>query len=226
MDILIIHIAGASGSGKSYLGQRLSDLYGDKIIVKDIDYLRDEFIKQYYGDEQFNMIDDNAYQEYINNYIENSKKVPIIFVGLNNHPWWNPNIYYDLHSNYKFYIDIDNKKLLKQKCVRYLQEELIEDFKNLINDDNAMDDMINDNEKFIRLLCEKIKRECDIEEITKESDKWKNDYENQGYIIESSDSIYNPVVSILNSVVRNRGYSKNKKSKRKNIKIRKTLKKK
>lgn len=33
MNKIIIHIAGASGSGKSYLGQRLSDLYGDKIIA-------------------------------------------------------------------------------------------------------------------------------------------------------------------------------------------------
>jgi len=224
----IIHISGASGSGKSYLGKKLLDLYGNKIIVKDIDDLRDEFIKEYYGETEWNIIDDVAYQEYINSYIDNAKKqnIPIIFVGLNNHPWWNPDLYYDFHADYKFYIDIDDKKLLKQKCVRYLQEDLIEDFKHLINDEMAMNDMINDNEKFIRLICDKIRRECDSKEITKESDKWKNDYKSQGYTIANSDEIYNQVVSILNSVVKKGGHRKNKKSKRKKRKNNKTLKKK
>jgi len=40
---MIIHISGASGSGKSYLGRKLKDHFGHKIIVKDIDHLRDHY---------------------------------------------------------------------------------------------------------------------------------------------------------------------------------------
>lgn len=48
MDKLIIHISGASGSGKSFLGQKLTDLFGDKIIVKDLDELLDDYFAEHY----------------------------------------------------------------------------------------------------------------------------------------------------------------------------------
>ena len=45
---MIIHISGASGSGKSYLGNKLKKKLGKKVIVKDLDVLRDEFINKNY----------------------------------------------------------------------------------------------------------------------------------------------------------------------------------
>jgi adenylate kinase family enzyme len=196
--MVIIHISGASGSGKSYLGKKLSELFGDRIIIKCIDDLRVDFMKQHYGDSERYIIDKDAYQEFINRYVEQEKKKdkPLIFVGINNNPYpsWQKDIYYSFHSNYNFYIDIDNNTLVKQKCVRYLTEDL----KDITNDKIAMDDLLNNNEKFIRVLCEGIKRECDIKEIVKYSNKWKNDYETQGYVIASSDEIYKKVVDILN----------------------------
>ena len=44
----IIHISGASGSGKTTLGNKLKEQFGKKIIVKDLDDLRDEHIKKTY----------------------------------------------------------------------------------------------------------------------------------------------------------------------------------
>ena len=49
MKTLIIHISGASGSGKTTLGNKLKKHFKRKIIVKDLDDLRDEFIHQFYG---------------------------------------------------------------------------------------------------------------------------------------------------------------------------------
>jgi len=215
--MVIIHISGASGSGKSYLGNKLLELFGNKIIVKDIDDLRVDFIKKYYGDNEWNVIDKDAYQEYIDKYITEQKKKekPLIFVGLNTMPWWHKDLYYNFQPDYKFYIDIDTKKLIKQKCMRYLTQEL----KDIINDEIAMNDLMNNNKKFIRLVCEGIKRECDIKQITDESDKWKNDYESQGYTVLNSDEIYERVVNILNDIVQKGGKKKRKHTKRnKNVK--------
>ena len=215
--MVIIHISGASGSGKSYLGNKLLELFGNKIIVKDIDDLRVDFIKKYYGDNEWNVIDKDAYQEYIDKYITEQKKKekPLIFVGLNTMPWWHKDLYYNFQPDYKFYIDIDTKKLIKQKCMRYLTQEL----KDIINDEIAMNDLMNNNKKFIRLVCQGIKRECDIKQITDESDKWKNDYESQGYTVLNSDEIYERVVNILNDIVQKGGKKKRKHTKRnKNVK--------
>lgn len=208
----IIHISGASGSGKTFLGKKLKDLYRNRIIVIDIDDIRTNFIKEHYGNQEWDVIDNVAYQEYIDNYIHKKRRQnkPIIFVGLNNMPWWHPDLYYNFYADNKFYIDIDDNKLVKQKCMRYLTEEL----KDIANDEMAIDDMINNNTKFIRLVCEGIKRECDIKEITEYSKKWKTDYESQGYMIASGDEIYERVVNILDDVLTRGGQKIYKKSKK------------
>ena len=63
MKNIIIHISGASGSGKTTLGNKLKEEYGNKIIVKDTDDLRRDFIKDFYGDNRFDIIDKNEYQK-------------------------------------------------------------------------------------------------------------------------------------------------------------------
>jgi pantothenate kinase-related protein Tda10 len=47
---IIIHVAGSSGAGKTTLGLKLKNIYKDKIILKDLDDLRDDFIK-YHSDK-------------------------------------------------------------------------------------------------------------------------------------------------------------------------------
>lgn len=48
MEHLIIHISGASGSGKTTLGNKLKEHFKSKIVVKDLDNLRDEHINKTY----------------------------------------------------------------------------------------------------------------------------------------------------------------------------------
>lgn len=43
---LIIHISGPSGAGKTTLGNKLKEKFKNKIVVKDLDDLRNEFIKK------------------------------------------------------------------------------------------------------------------------------------------------------------------------------------
>lgn len=192
---LIIHISGASGSGKTTLGNKLKDTYGNKIIVKDIDDLRSEFIDEFYGKKSWSIIDKNAYQKYIDNYI-NKIDIPLILVGLNNMPWWHKNLYYKLHSKYNFYIDLDDKIILKQKCTRYLTE-----IGDITKDDMAMNDMINNNNRFVKLSINRFNTECNMSDIAEINNKWKKDYKNQGYNIMTREMIYDEVCSILNKYI-------------------------
>lgn len=145
----IIHISGASGSGKTYLGKRLSKLYGSKIIVKDLDDLREEFINSQYGDDyNWEEFDSQLYQAFLDKYILSQKK-PLVLVGLNHIFWHNEELYYDLHSQYNFYIDIDDMLIVKQKCIRFITDDL----KDYVTKNEAIiRDITENNEQFVRLI--------------------------------------------------------------------------
>ena len=188
---LIIHISGPSGAGKTTLGEKLEKKFGDKIIVKDIDDLRHEFIKEHYGDREWDIIDKDAYQQYIDKYIDKQNK-PLIFVGLNHMPWWHENLYYNMHPTHKFYIDIPDEIVIKQKCIRAIRT-----LSKLEDDETAMNDLIKHNEKFIEITTARIKEECDAKEIIKLNKKWNKDYKDQEYNIMSREEIYDEVCKIL-----------------------------
>jgi len=200
MDNLIIHISGASGSGKTTLGNKLKEQFKSKIVVKDLDELLDEHFVDYFGKKSSQNIGDvneRAYQKYIDDYINKQKK-PIIFVGLNdNFVDFYPkrkNIYYNLHTttNHTYYIDIDDNIIIKQKCERF--------FNNIKNDINIMNGLVTtDNNKFIKQISKAFNTECNAKYILKWINKWKKDYEKQGYKFMSRENIYKSVVKILNN---------------------------
>ena len=82
MSNIIIHISGVSGAGKKTLGNKLTEQFKNKIVVKDIDDLRRDFIKKYYGNKKFDIIDKVEYQKYIDNFVKKHASKPLIFVGL------------------------------------------------------------------------------------------------------------------------------------------------
>jgi hypothetical protein len=195
---MIIHISGVSGSGKTFLGQRLSDKFGNKIIVYD-------FVSPNWNDK-------GAFQESLDKNIKRFKKEekPIILIGMNHKAWWpsvvaglekiplwHPDLYYNLHADYKFYIDIDASKLVRQTCLRYLTE----DVKHITKDERWMNDLIDNNRMFMRLIMKGLKNECDMKEVGKFSNMWKTAYEHQGYTLATSDEIYDRVVDIINGSV-------------------------
>jgi adenylate kinase family enzyme len=193
MENLIIHISGASGSGKTTLGNKLKENFKSKIVVKDLDILRDEHIKKTYNTSKKWSIDEVKYKKFIDDFINKQKK-PIIFVGLNDNILGTKNIYYNVHSQYNFYIDIDDKIILKQKCIRFITDDLPSHL-----DNQVINDIMNNNEFFIKQITNLIKRECSMKEMVKLNKKWKKDYKKQGYTFMSRENIYKSVVKILNN---------------------------
>jgi uridine kinase len=196
MENLIIHISGASGSGKTTLGNKLKEHFKSKIIVKDLDDLRAEFIKLKYGNKfNWENFDSNMYQSFLDKYILSQKK-PLVLVGLNHMFWHNKKLYYNVNSQYNYYIEIDDMLIVKQKCIRFLTDEL----KDMVTKNKTIiRDITEDNEKFVRLIKENIERECGTKETLKINKMWKKDYEKQGYKFMSRENIYKSVVKILNN---------------------------
>jgi tRNA uridine 5-carbamoylmethylation protein Kti12 len=191
---MIIHISGPSGAGKSTLGKKLKKYYKNKIIVKDIDDLRQEFIKEYYGNNEWSTFNKAAYQKFIYSFISSCLK-PLIFVGLNNMPFWHKNVYYDLRADHKFYINLANDIILKQKCLRYFT-----DMANIGKDKIAMRDLTTNNKKFLKNIWRDLQNECDETSVNKINNKWNSDYKKQKYIFMSGDDIYNEVLRILHNL--------------------------
>ena len=188
MNKIIIHISGASGSGKTTLGLKLKEKFKGKIIVKDLDDLRDEFIKYFYGNKKWTFIDEKEYQKYIDKYIKRQKKT-IIFVGLNDNILGNKQLYYNIQSQYNYYIKLDDETIMKQKCQRFLR--------NTHNNKEAMNDLIKNNKKFMKLFTEAAEYNCNTNVMMKENNKFKKYYKKQGYIFMSRENIYKSVSKII-----------------------------
>ena len=95
--------------------------------------------------------------------------------------------------NHKFYIEIDDGTVIRRKCRRLLN--------GIQNDKDAMNDIVNKNDYFLKGVTQAIKRECNAKEIIKMNSKWNKDYKKQGYKIMSSKNIYKKVCSLLNKIL-------------------------
>lgn len=180
MNNIIIHICGPSGSGKTYLGIKLKKYFKDKIVVKDLDTLFEEFMHKYYKNS--NTFDEEKYQKYINAFIIKHINKPIVFVGLNDnyvnflvtYKGKRKNIYYNLHSKYNYYIKLDDRIVAMQKCKRWIPI-----MKNVI--DNGVYSMIYDTDTFVEIMGLLLKTHCNINQIIKLNNRWKRHYINSGY---------------------------------------------
>ena len=148
---------------KTTLGNKLKKKFDNKIIVKDLDVLRDKFIKSYYGEKRWTFINAREYQKYINDYIKKYNKKPIIFVGLNDNTIFgrDKELYYNVHSDYNFYIDIDDNVIIEQKCERFILEFLPEILKH------EKKDITENNDVFIKQVTRALKEECGFKETKK-----------------------------------------------------------
>jgi uridine kinase len=201
MKNIIIHISGAMGSGKTTLGNKLKEYFKSKIIVKDLDDLLDEFIKIHYGNKfNWEKFDSKLYQSFLDTYILSQKK-PLVLVGLNQMFVDYKKIYYNVHSQYNYYIKIDDMKIVKQKCIRLLTDELY--IKDLVTKNKEIIRYITeDNKKFVRLMKNLIERDCGTKETLKNNKMWKKDYKRQNYKFMSREYIYKSVIKILHQSIR------------------------
>ena len=190
---MIIHISGVSGSGKTTLGNKLKKKLGKKIVVKDLDDLRDEFIKSHYGEKRWTYINVSKYQKYIDNYIKKHNKKILIFVGLNDNTIFgkDKNLYYKLKSDYNYYIKISDKVIIEQKCERFILKFLPEILKH------EKKDITDKNEYFIKQITRALKEECSLKKTIKLNKKWNKDYKKQGYKFMTRENIFKTVCKLI-----------------------------
>ena len=152
--------------------------------------MRNDFIKKNYGNKRFDIIDKVEYQKYIDNFVKQHSSKPLIFVGLNNHaPWWHINHYYDMHSIYNYFIDLDDETILKQKCKRLLLK--------WATDEEEIKWLVSHNKRYIQSVSNAINLDCNLKKTYKLNNKWRKDYMEQGYIFMSREQIFKNVSNIL-----------------------------
>jgi adenylate kinase family enzyme len=182
---VIFHISGPQGSGKSTLGNKLLDLFGHNIYVKDLDDLFNEFTQSTTKD----------YQTYINEFIEKHQDRSIIFVGLDADKCLGPtefyqtkqsDKYYDLHAKYKFYIDLPQEQILKQRFLRQI-DKLYE------RKEWFFDTWLKDP----KTINEKLKRFIDLEGWKFEIESCAELYKRRGYKFLHPDDILNEITNFF-----------------------------
>jgi len=176
MNNIIIHIAGAQGSGKTTMGNKLLKKYKNKIYVKDLDELHAENKS-------------NDYQQFINEFIKLHNDKPLIFVGLDAElclgTMEDSDVMYDLHTNYKFYI-ITSINVLKQRFFRQIDK--------LVNRKEWFFDQYLKNPDFIQ---NKLFRFVDLNAWVTNNEKCDELYIKRDYKFLDYDSIYKNVCKII-----------------------------
>ena len=135
------------------------------------------------------LFDKVEYQKYIDNFIKKHSSKPIVFVGLNNICCWHVNHYYNMHADHNYFIDLDDKTILRQKCRRFLLY--------LANSEVDMKYLIDNNENYIKNVSDAIADLCNLKRMTKQNNKWRKAYKKQGYRFLSRDNIFKSVSKIL-----------------------------
>jgi len=209
---MIIHISGASGSGKTTLGNKLKKYFGTKIVVKDIDDLRQEFVKKYEKTNisltKFATYFATLYQQFIDEFIEKNKKKTIIFVGINTYingerlylkkGKITPKYLLDTHADYKFYISLSTNKIIQQRWNRDYDDFITNFCSYMKRDKNKIYDMIiKDETKAKKDIIEYITEIMSFQRIKKHTDRWNKFYLKKGYKFMTRENIYKKIVLLL-----------------------------
>lgn len=189
---IIIHIAGAVGSGKSFLGTELKTKYADRIIVKEFESIQAEFLLEFYADKKITHINHEEFQSYITNYIKRADKI-LIIVGANySLHKKGAKFYYNIHSQYNYYIDIDDMILVTNTCLQFI--------KDLQQDASHLSSLTENNEAFVKTVTEQLKQNCRAKDIIKNNNKLKQDYKTRNYKLMPRQDIYREITDMLDNL--------------------------
>ena len=197
----IIHVAGSRGSGKTYLCNQLN-----KIKIKCFDL--DEYLYQLTKDDTYinkfhkkflNYMDSDwknipldkrkAYVKYYQTKINSAfKKLNdeglCVLVGIfGGHTVEDLHKYHIINAKHKFFIDISNKKLIKQKVNRHLD--------NICNIKKDIAKNISETQS------DWIAKELNPKEILMEHKKCEEYYLKHGYVKKTQKDIFNEIKKIL-----------------------------
>jgi adenylate kinase family enzyme len=164
--MIIVHISGAPGSGKTTLGKQLSKIKRSNVVIKDLDDLFDEFMEKIKY-----RFDSKKYQKYIMSFLTkySKQKKNIILVGLNQDKG-HTNKLYNLNATHKFYIDIEPEVLLE----RLFYREIVQIYRHRKN-------IWKDYMKNPEITVSRLKHNIDISELEKENEKFDEVYERHEY---------------------------------------------
>lgn len=187
---LVIHVSGASGSGKTTLGKKIEKRFHGRVVVKDMDDLRDEFIRRFYKGRKWTFMNTREYQKHIDAFIR-AQRQPVVLVGLTDNSVYGKNkrLFMDARATHKFYIDVDDATIVRQKCARLLTD--------VQSDKAAMQDLMTNNPRFIAKMTDAVRHECDLAKTVKASKALRRAYTAMGYDPLPAKRIYTRVVAIL-----------------------------
>lgn len=157
--VVIMHIGGSPGSGKTYIGRQLKSKYSDLKVI-DTDQLKDRFIEKPVAENmeimeklanfkatgkktktQINLEKkyEKNYTEYIKNKFDklHKQKQKYLLVG---HFFMFDDYHIDIPTNNKIYLDVDKDTLFTRR-----NGQLIKD---IVNNKNYFTDLINNGEEF------------------------------------------------------------------------------
>lgn len=112
--MVIIHISGAPGAGKTFMGRKLKTLLpvAAKVVIRDLDDMFRDFCSSPAGTP----FSPKKYQTYINQFIASHTNRPIIFVGLNKEHM--TDTMYNVAATHKYYIDAPTDVIIEQHFCR------------------------------------------------------------------------------------------------------------
>lgn len=181
----IIHISGPSGSGKSTLGKKLADAFGAAIVIKDTDDLLDECLRG----RAWSDISAGEIQRHIDNFISVHNDRTIVITGLLSLLDDNDKHYSVIPSTHKFYIDVDDATVVRQKCTRF--------FGTFLNDTVTAADLVDNNAAFLRQTAQAVKQNCTAAAIIRQNARWAAHHRKNNYIFAPADKIYDSVAAII-----------------------------
>jgi len=188
--MVIIHISGPPGSGKTTLGNYLRKNVKTKTtVVEDLDDLFNKFLAK-------NKFTVESYQKYIDKFISQNiaKHKNIIFVGLNM-DMRRSNTFYNIQADYKYYIVIPIKINMERLFMRDMNSWL-DWMKN--RDHHILFKQLQKNEEeVVNGLTKSLRRVLSITNAEKDIKEFGKIYKKHKYIFLSVDTICKKVMKLV-----------------------------
>lgn len=198
--VVIMHIGGAPGSGKTYLGKQLKSKYPDLKVI-DTDMLKDKFIEKPIkenieimeklsklnpvGKKTKNQINlEKQYEKNYTNYIQNKfdklhkQKQKYLLVG---HFFMFDDYHIDIPTNNKVFLDVDKETLFSRRNGRLI--------KDIANNKKYFTDLLDNGEEFWKYNY--LWSFTDLKDISKQITKTKKYYQKYKYVAKKTNEIEN-----------------------------------
>lgn len=212
--MVIVHVCGAPGSGKTTLGARLRKYYRTRVVVQELADLERQFVAKYSEDAlspvAFARNYQKLYQTYIAAFIARTAPRPIIFIGANMYPEATdvvfrlgrvvrPAMHFDVCSTHNFYISLPTNAIARRRHVKEFEQSVDKYKAYLLSKRDAIVDRllasVDDTSR--ELATYMTKNIFKVAEVYRETTEYHNFYKFRGYTMLEPDQIYAAMRKIL-----------------------------